>query len=126
MRDVRAEGVAAAAKGAVLRWFTEEFRARSPEIVARIRALASECPLETYVAACAALRDGDLRRDLHRITAPTLVIAGSRDAMTTVADGVYLRDNIPNAEMETLDAAHLSNVELARPFSDLLTVFARS
>ena len=125
MRDVRSEGIEAAADGAMLRWFTEEFRARHPEIASRIHALASTCSLETYVAACAALRDADLRRDLHRITAPALVIAGSRDVMTTVADGLYLRDNMPSAELEVLDAAHLSNVELAEEFSTLLGAFLR-
>jgi 3-oxoadipate enol-lactonase len=123
MRDVRTEGMEAAADGAMLRWFTPEFRERHPEITARIHALACECPIETYVAACAALRDADLRRDLHRIIAPTLVIAASRDVMTTVADGLYLRDNMPSAELETLDAAHLTNVELADEFSTLLGDF---
>ena len=58
--------------------------------------------------------------------APTLVIAGNEDLSTTVADGTYLRDNIPNAELEVLEAAHLSNVERPEEFSELLTVFLKS
>jgi len=123
MRTVRAEGMAAAAEQAMPRWFTDEFRAAHPEVIARYRQIASACPLESYVSACAALRDADLRRDLHRITAPTLVVAGSKDPSTTVADGTYLRDNIPEARLEVLEAAHLSNVERPAEFSELLAEF---
>jgi len=125
MREVREEGMKKAAEAAMVRWFTEDFRSRQPDVVARFLAMASACPLESYVAACAALRDADLRRDLHRITRPTLVIAGSRDPSTTVSDAVYLRDNVPDAELEVLEAAHLSNVERPEEFSSLLKQFSR-
>ena len=88
--------------------------------------MARSCTLDSYVGACAALRDTDLRRELHRITAPTLVIAGRVDLSTTVADAEYLRDNIPKARLEVLEAAHLSNVERAAEFSELLTEFLKS
>jgi 3-oxoadipate enol-lactonase len=123
MRVVRAEGMAAAAEQSLPRWFTDDFREKHPGVTARFRQIARTCPLESYIAACAALRDADLRRDLHRITAPTLVIAGSKDPSTTVADGTYLRDNIPEARMEILEAAHLSNVERPAEFTELLTEF---
>ena len=123
MRTVRQEGMAATAEQAMPRWFTDDFREKHPEVTARFRQIASACPLESYIGACAALRDADLRRDLHRITAPTLVIAGSKDLSTTVADGVYLRDNIPEARLEVLEAAHLSNVERPEEFSELLADF---
>ncbi len=82
--------------------------------------------LESYLGACAALRDTDLRRDLHRVIAPTLVVAGSEDVSTTTADGAYLRDNIPNARMEVLEAAHLSNVGQPEEFAALLDEFLGS
>jgi 3-oxoadipate enol-lactonase len=126
MRTVREQGMQQTASDAMLRWFTSEFRARRPDVVARFEAIASSCPIESYVGACAALRDADLRRDLHRIMAPTLVIAGSEDVSTTVADGRYLRDNIPHAGLEVLEAAHLSNVERPAEFTELLTVFLKS
>jgi len=125
MAAVRVEGMEKAADLAMTRWFSHEFRARRPDVAARFHAIASSCSMDSYIAACAALRDADLRRDLHRITAPTLVIAGSEDPSTTVADALYLRDNIPRAEMEVLDAAHLSNVERPDEFSSLLKEFLR-
>lgn len=126
MRTVREQGMEKTASDAMERWFTSGFRTRRPDVVARFQAIARSCPLESYVAACAALRDADLRRDLHRVVVPTLVIAGSEDPSTTVADGRYLRDNIPNAELEVLEAAHLSNVERPAEFTELLTVSLKS
>ena len=126
MREVRAEGMRRAADLAMPRWFTADFLAKRPDVAARLHAIACACPLESYIAACAALRDTDLRRDLHTIMTPTLVIAGSEDPSTTVADGAWLRDNIPDAEMEVLEAAHLSNVERSVEFSNLLTDFLHS
>ena len=120
---VREHGVELAAEQAMPRWFTSAFCAARPAIVARFLAIARACPLESYLGACAALRDADLRRDLHHVTARTLVIAGSKDFSTTVADGAWLRDNIPEARMEVLDAAHLSNVERAEEFSAMLDEF---
>jgi 3-oxoadipate enol-lactonase len=126
MLFVREHGMELAAEQSIPRWFTKEFCARQPAIVARFLAIARACPLESYVASCAALRDTDLRRDLHHVTARTLVVAGSKDVSTTVADGAWLRDNIPEARMEILDAAHLSNVERSEEFSGLLDDFLSS
>jgi len=123
MQFVLENGMEKAAEEVIPRWFSAAFCAEHPAIVARFFAIARSCPLETYVGACAALRDADLRRDLHRVTAPTLVVAGSKDEVTTVADGAYLRDNIPEAWMEVLDASHLSNVERSEEFSTLLDEF---
>jgi 3-oxoadipate enol-lactonase len=123
IRLVRESGMKGAAELAIPRWFTDEFRARRPDIIARYYAMVLECPAESYMGACAALRDADLRRDLHRITTRTLVVAGRADASTTVGDGEHLRDNIPDARLEVLEAAHLSNVERPVEFTGLVREF---
>ncbi len=123
IRFVCENGIEMAAEQALSRWFTDDFRMKHPAVVAHFFDIARACPLESYLGACAALRDADLRRELHRVTAKTLVVAGSRDQSTTVADGEYLRDNIPDAWMEVLEAAHLSNVERADEFTAVLVDF---
>jgi pimeloyl-ACP methyl ester carboxylesterase len=60
-----------------------------------------------------AIRDADQRALAHDIAVPTLVVAGDADAVTTVADATWLAENIPNAAMTILPAAHLANVEAA-------------
>jgi 3-oxoadipate enol-lactonase len=122
---VREGGMELAADLAIPRWFTDGFRENHADVIAKYRAMVLECPLESYVGACAALRDADLRSDAHRIAAPTLVIAGSEDRSTPPADSEWLRDALPDAHMELLHAAHLSNVERPAEFTDLVRGFLK-
>ena len=125
IRVVREGGMTVAADLAIPRWFTDGFRENHPDIMQAYRAMVLATPLESYVSACSALRDADLRADTHRISAPTLVIAGSEDRSTPPADSELLRDTIPDAHMEVLHSAHLANVECADEATALLLDFLR-
>lgn len=125
IRVVREGGMEVAADLAIPRWFTDGFRENHPDIMAAYRAMVLACPPDAYIGACAALRDADLRSDLPLISAPTLVVAGSEDRSTPPADSELLRDNLPDAHMELLSAAHLSNVERPGEFSALLRDFLK-
>ena len=105
------------------RWFTAEFRAGSPEVVAGVRKRLESTPPQGYSAACAALRDADERADLAAVQAPTLVIAGRRDPATPAADGRAVADAIRGARYLELAAAHLSNLEAADDFTPALVGF---
>jgi 3-oxoadipate enol-lactonase/4-carboxymuconolactone decarboxylase len=77
---VRGSGTEPLARTAPSRWFTPAF-ARSPaadELVADQRAADPAA----YAACCDALAAFDLRAELPRITAPTLVVAGREDTAT--------------------------------------------
>lgn len=125
IRAVREGGMELAADLAIPRWFTDGFRENHADVIAAYRAMVLACPLESYVGACAALRDADLRADSQRIAAPALVIAGSEDRSTPPADSEWMRDNFPDAHMELLCAAHLSNVERPEEFTDLVRDFLK-
>jgi 3-oxoadipate enol-lactonase len=120
---VQAGGMAAIADAVLARWFTPAFQAAHPEGVARARRMLLETPPEGYVAACAAIRDADLREEVARIGAPTLVIAGSADAATPPADGRFLAERIGSARYLELNAAHLSNIEADEPFTNAVLAF---
>jgi len=125
IEKVRSEGMAAIAPAVVERWFTPEFRERSPEVVASaLRTLAATSP-EGYVASCAAVRDADERGEIGRVRAPTLVVAGSRDPATTPADGRLLAERIAGARYVELPASHLSNLEAPERFNAELARFLR-
>jgi pimeloyl-ACP methyl ester carboxylesterase len=67
----------------------------------------------------------DLEPDLPRITAPTLVLAGSEDQSTPPALAETVAAGIPGARLELIDgAAHLANVshpdEFTRRVCDFL------
>jgi 3-oxoadipate enol-lactonase len=117
MARVRASGMETVADAVLGRFFTEAFRERHPDTTARFRATLAACPPEGYAACCEALRDADLREDVNRIDAATLVVTGTDDAATPPASAEFLRERIPGARLVTLDAAHLSNVERAEAFN---------
>jgi 3-oxoadipate enol-lactonase len=123
MRLVQAEGLAALADITMERWFTAAFRAAQPATVARIRATLLCTPVAGYLGCCAALRDADLRADLSRVVAPSLVVTGTHDPATPPADGAFIAGAIPGATLVELDAAHLSNIECAPAFTDAVGRF---
>jgi len=109
---VRAKGMAAIADMVIGRWFTPEFQARQPDAVAGVKSILLATPSEGYAATCEALAAMDLRDDLPRITASTLVISGAEDQATPVNQGEEIARRIPAAELVVMpDAAHLANME---------------
>ena len=120
---VKESGIAPVANGVVSRWFTEDFAKRAPAQVEAARQMLLHSPPEGYVATCAALRDEDLRAAVSRVNSPTLVISGAHDVATTPADGRFIAEKVPGAQYLELNAAHLSNIEAAGPFTSALLKF---
>ena len=120
---VRAEGMVDIAASAPGRWFTPEFVARQPVVVGTMQKTLRALSAEGYAACCEALAVADLRPDIGRICAPTLVIAGAHDPVTTVADAQALAAAIGGATVVTLPASHLSNVEAPDRFTDAVATF---
>ena len=120
---VKESGMAPVANGVVSRWFTEDFAKRAPAQVEAARQMLLHSPPDGYVATCAALRDEDLRAAVSRVNLPTLVISGAQDAATTPADGRFIAEKVPGAKYLELNAAHLSNIEAAEPFTTALLKF---
>ena len=111
-RTVREDGMDAIADGLIGRWFTPAFPARHPEIIARIRAILLATPREGYAGACEALAHMDLRDDLPRIAAPTLVIGAEQVQSTPPEKSREIAQRIPGAELVLVpNAAHLANLE---------------
>ncbi|MFG1767149.1 3-oxoadipate enol-lactonase [Micromonospora parva] len=109
---VRAEGLPTIADAVVARWFTPAFAAARPEVVAAHRAMLTATPPHGYAACCEAIAAMDLRPDLGRVVAPTLVIAGADDPATPVPHAREIVGRIPQARLAVVDAAaHLANVE---------------
>jgi len=120
---VRAGGMHDIAAASPARWFTPGFVARQPVVVGTMQKTVRALDPEGYAACCEALAAADLSADLGRIGAATLVIAGVDDPVTTVADARALAGAIEGAQMATLPASHLSNVEAPDRFSDAVVSF---
>jgi 3-oxoadipate enol-lactonase len=120
---VRTHGMNDVADGAGGRWFTADFASRERAVVARLTDSLRATPPNGYAGCCDALAAADLREAIGAIAAPTLVIAGRFDPVTTVDDAKSIAERIPGARVATLDASHLSNVEAAQAFNSTVLAF---
>ena len=108
----RAEGTATLAPAVVERWLTPHFAAGHPDVVARLAAMVAGTPDEGYAGCCEALAVLDLRDDLPRIAAPTLVVSGAEDPALPPEHQQRIVEGIANSSLLTVSpAAHLANVE---------------
>lgn len=120
---VREQGLDDIASTAASRWFTPMFIEHHAEIVTTLsNNLAAGSP-EGYASCCEALSKTDLREQLKDIGIPVLVVAGSQDPVTTVADAQYMVNNIKSSALFEIDASHISNIEQPEMFNLALKQF---
>jgi 3-oxoadipate enol-lactonase len=94
------------------RWITPAFAAANPELVARLEAMIAGVDDEGYASCCEVVAAVDLRADLGRITAPTLVVSGAEDLALPPSHQQLVADGIAGAELLTVSpGAHLANLE---------------
>ena len=122
---VQAHGMCAISDAAMERWFTRDYLVKQPETVEALKHTFERTPADGYVQCAAAIRDGDFVDEVARIAAPTLVISGTMDAATTLADGRVLAHNIGGSEFSQIESAHLSNFERPSEFTAALLEFLR-
>ena len=121
---VREQGLKPIAETAASRWFTEPFIRSNTAIVESLSNDLGAGSPEGYASCCEALAKADVREQLKNITIPTLVVAGQKDPVTTVADAQYLVNQIPNSQLIEINASHISNIECPENFSHALnTIF---
>jgi 3-oxoadipate enol-lactonase len=112
MDEVRAGGLEAIADAVVARWFAPSIAARDPMAQRGYRNLLLRTPVAGYLAACAALRDEDLRARLGAIDCPSLVLCGSEDTATPPALVRGLAAALPRARYREIeDAGHLPCID---------------
>lgn len=102
------------ADAVVGRWLTPAFASEAPEVRADLRAMLLATPATGYAWCCGALERMDLRAELPRIIAPTLIVSGSQDESTPLAMQEEIARAIPGARHEVVaPAAHIAAVEQA-------------
>lgn len=96
-----------------------------PDIVERVRAMVEANSPQGIAAAQRGMAE---RRDstyiLAAIDFPTLIIVGSEDGLTPVAEAEAIRDGIHGSDMRVIEGAgHLSNLEKPHEFNTILAEF---
>ncbi|QHH97704.1 3-oxoadipate enol-lactonase [Acinetobacter dispersus] len=123
---VRKQGLVPIATTAASRWFTDPFIQSHPAIVNNLCNDLSAGSANGYANCCEALAKADVREQLKDITIPVLVIAGTQDPVTTVADGQFMQQQIPDAQLVEINTSHISNIEQAEQFNLALLHFIQS
>ena len=107
----------------IARWFTTDYAQAHPEQVKRITDMLAATSPQGYAANCAAVRDADFRDQLAAIKVPTLVIAGTEDAVTPPSGSHFIQEQVAGAQYAEFHAAHLSNVQAGDAFSQRVLAF---
>jgi 3-oxoadipate enol-lactonase len=121
---VRAEGMAAIADLAMVRFLSPELRDENPALYETVRRQLVTMDPQGYAGCGAAIRDMDLGARIGGIAAPTLVVTGTRDTSTPLeGHGEHLLACIPGASHTVLQAAHLAPLEAPEALAAALIPF---
>lgn len=130
IKQIEQHGMSAISSATMERWFTENFRNREPETVARIRSIFEATPAAGYISCAKVVRQGSIsgpqNKDLNRISVPALVMTGKFDAAAKPDDCREMARHIPNSRYVELNAAHISPVEASEEFNEALESFLDS
>ena len=108
---VRAGGTQAVADAALERWLTAGYRHDHLDETATVRQMIVSIDREGYAGCCGAIAGMDLRPDLPRIQAPTLVLAGEQDPAAPPEQMRELAAAIPGSRFEIVPGAHVPSIE---------------
>lgn len=123
IKTVRESGLASMVDGNMSRWFTPGFIAKAPDAIAKMKEMFVATKPDGYIACCEAVRDMDFRESNPKVSVPTLVIVGAQDPATPPAAGEAIRKAIPGAQLVSLDAAHIANIEQPQAYTDTIVKF---
>lgn len=102
---VRAGGMATVADPVISRWLTPALAARDPALVERLQATFIRIDVESYAQCCEAIAAMDQTDDLHRVSAPTLVVTASGDTAIPAEHGFALHEGIPGSRLVAVAGA---------------------
>lgn len=124
--EVRAGGYSASVDVALARWFSADFAAARPEVVAAIGQRLSHNDARAYADAYEvfATADAEVVYVAANIAAPTLVITGSDDERSTPEMARLLADVMPTARVHIIEGVrHLTPLECPTIVADLIDGF---
>jgi len=122
----RTQGLRSMIDFQLTRWFSDDFRARHPEVLERISGIFVANDVECYAASCELLGAADARAQLGAFAMPTAVVVGEEDYATPVVMARQLHDTIPLSTLTIIPGArHLTPIEFAdRIATELRGLFA--
>jgi 3-oxoadipate enol-lactonase len=114
VREIATGGYAASIEPALERWFTPEFQARRPDVVAAVRRRMEANDVAAYAAAYEvfATADAALAPAIGRIAVPTTVVTGAEDQRSTPAMARAMAERLPRARVQIVSGQrHMTPLE---------------
>lgn len=79
---------------------------------------------DVYFADLSACNEFDILDQLHKINLPALLVCGSEDKLTPVKYSRYLKDNLPESNLEVIEGAgHMMMLEKPAELNRAITAF---
>jgi 3-oxoadipate enol-lactonase len=124
IRAIENGGMAAIRDMVVGRFLSLPFRRQHPETAEWVASILEATPSDGYIGSCRALAEADLSEVARHVETPCLVIGSLLDEATPPAQAEELAALLRTSQLTLLaDAAHLSNIEQADAFTDLVISF---
>ena len=118
---VRREGMQAVWQMTRHLWFTEPFVERADAHYQLIQAVFEDTSTTGYLGGTSAVTELAYDIDLHKISAPTRIIAAGADPVTPLAKSQTIQAAIEGSTLHVIDGQHhFSNVEVPEQFNPLL------
>ena len=122
---VSTNGVESIVEPTVQRWFSEDFKAKHPEVLEKVRKMIRGTTQEGYMGVTAAFLGLDLEDHLGGIKAPTLYVSGAEDKLGGPPELMAgLASKVKGARHVSVpNAAHIANIQNPDGFNRVLTEF---
>lgn len=124
---IREQPPARSSADSTRRWFTEQFRARRPDLVAAEQDIVAAVDHASYAATYEVLATTDLIDQADQVTVPTLIVTGEHDEGSTPQMSALLHERIADSHLVVLPGVkHYIHIERAQVLGDLLGGFLSS
>lgn len=124
IQTVRTRGAAALITANIERWYGPLLSNYALTQLDALGAMIAATSADGFAGCAAALMGYDARPDLARITAETLVIAGTHDPGATPQDGLAIVNAVPDAALTVLqDAGHQACLQQPDAFASAVREF---
>ena len=121
MDAVRKAGMDVLVEPTIERWFTDDFRKTSPEVLDKVRAMIGATAVDGYIGCALALQQLNYAPRLGEIGVPCLFMTGASDQSTPPEASRAMHEAVPGSTCVIVDpASHISNVENPEQFDRAL------
>ncbi|HKP25214.1 MAG TPA: alpha/beta fold hydrolase [Dongiaceae bacterium] len=121
---IRKDGVEGQVQPTLERWLSPEFRQRDPETTKWVADLIRATPAAGFIGCARAIQKLDYTDQLERVTLPTLVIAGEKDAGSPVAAAQTIHNKIKGSQLVVIpNCQHQSPIEAPDAFNRVVGEF---